>query len=49
VNVHIWDTAGQERFFALTKAYFQRADGVLLVYDVNDRLSFEKIESYWMP
>lgn len=49
VNLHLWDTAGQERFFALTKGYFQRADGVLVVYDVNDRESFHKLEHYWLP
>lgn len=42
ISLFIWDTAGQEKFFALTKAYFKKADGVLVVFDVNSRLSFER-------
>lgn len=41
VTVLIWDTAGQEKFFSLTKNYFKRADGVLVVFDLTDRESFE--------
>jgi len=48
VNVHIWDTAGQEKFFSLTKNFFQRADGVAIIYDITDAASFVKIEDYWL-
>lgn len=41
VSLFIWDTAGQEKFFALTKAYFKKADGVLIVFDLTSRSSFE--------
>jgi GTPase SAR1 family protein len=41
VSLFIWDTAGQEKFFALTKAYFKKADGVLIVFDLTSRTSFE--------
>ena len=42
----IWDTAGQERFRNLTKGFYKKADGVILVYDLTDSESFEQIE-YW--
>lgn len=42
-----WDTAGQERFRTITTAYYRSADGILLVYDKNNRESFEHIDS-WM-
>jgi len=48
VNLHIWDTAGQEKFFSLTKNFFQRADGVAIIYDITDASSFTKIEDYWL-
>jgi small GTP-binding protein len=48
VSLHIWDTAGQEKFFALTKNFFQRADGVAIIYDITDKSSFVKIEEYWI-
>ena len=38
----LWDTAGQERFRSLPEKYYQNADGVLLLFDVNNRKSFEK-------
>lgn len=39
----IWDTAGQERFYAVAKAYFRSAVGVILVFDIADPKSFERL------
>lgn len=50
VKLQIWDTAGQEltltRFRPITTAYFRGAQGILLVYDVCDRGSFESIAKW---
>ena len=43
----IWDTAGQERFRTITLAYFRNCQGMLLVYDVTNRPSFENLR-HWM-
>jgi small GTP-binding protein len=43
INLMIWDTAGQERFYMIAKAYFRGAFGVVLVFDICDRKSFEKV------
>ena len=43
VRLQIWDTAGQERFRNVTKSYFQSSQGLVLVYDITDRESFEKL------
>ncbi|TMW64840.1 hypothetical protein Poli38472_009007 [Pythium oligandrum] len=43
VRARIWDTAGQERYRAITRSHYRRADGALLVYDVADPESFEKL------
>jgi Ras-related protein Rab-8A len=47
IRLKIWDTAGQERFKTLTAQYYKGADGILLVYDVTDEESYEKIRD-WM-
>jgi len=46
VKLEIWDTAGQERFRTITTSYFRGAQGILLVYDVTDRRSFESIRNW---
>ena len=47
VLLKIWDTAGQERLMSLTKQYFQGLDGILLVYDVTKKDTFEKLQ-FWI-
>ncbi|CCD62282.1 Ras-related protein Rab-18 [Caenorhabditis elegans] len=47
VKLAIWDTAGQERFRTLTPSYYRGAQGVICVYDVTSRSSFEKL-NHWM-
>lgn len=44
----IWDTAGQERFRTLTSSYYRGAHGVVLVYDVTSRPSFENLSLIWL-
>jgi small GTP-binding protein len=46
VKMMIWDTAGQERFHAVAKAYFRSAVGVILVFDIADRKSFEQLPTW---
>jgi small GTP-binding protein len=46
IKLKIWDTAGQERFRNITQQYYKNADGILLVFDVSDRSSFEKVRDW---
>lgn len=46
VKLAIWDTAGQERFRTLTPSYYRDGQGAILVYDVTDRLTFLKLETW---
>lgn len=47
VKLQIWDTAGQEQFRNITMNYFKGAHGVVLVYDVSDRETFDNIR-HWL-
>jgi len=47
VNLQIWDTAGQERMRAIASAYYREANGILLVYDITDKETFNRIP-FWL-
>jgi Ras-related protein Rab-1A len=47
VKLQIWDTAGQERFRTITTAYYRGTDGIVVVYDVTNRDSFDQVQ-HWM-
>ena len=46
LKLTIWDTAGQERFRTLTSSYYRGCHGIILVFDVTDRSSFEHVRMW---
>lgn len=46
VDISLFDTAGQERFRSITKNYIKGADGVILIYDITNRQSFEHVQNW---
>lgn len=46
VKLQLWDTAGQESFRAITRSFYRNANGVLLMYDLTRRESFENLEDW---
>ena len=46
VKLQIWDTAGQERYMAINKNLFQKVQGIILMYDLTSRESFEHVSSW---
>uniref|UniRef100_A0A8C6KNX7 Calcium release activated channel regulator 2A n=1 Tax=Nothobranchius furzeri TaxID=105023 RepID=A0A8C6KNX7_NOTFU len=46
VAMQLWDTAGQERYRSITKQFFRKADGVVVMYDVTVDESFKAIRPW---
>ncbi|KAJ3688316.1 hypothetical protein LUZ61_017480 [Rhynchospora tenuis] len=46
VTLSIWDTAGQERFHALGPIYYRDADAALLVYDMTNSETFNRVTKW---
>ncbi|XP_061773883.1 EF-hand calcium-binding domain-containing protein 4B-like isoform X1 [Nerophis ophidion] len=47
VALQIWDTAGQERYRSITKQFFRKADGVIVMYDITVEQSFTEVR-HWL-
>ena len=46
VKLQIWDTSGEERFRSLAKNYLKNADGIIFVYDITDKKTFEGVKDW---
>ena len=47
VRLRIFDTAGQERFKSISINFIKKAHGILLIYDITKRNTFESVKK-WM-
>jgi Ras-related protein Rab-1A len=43
IKLQIWDTAGQERFRAIISNYYRGAHGIIIVFDMGSRDSFDNL------
>ena len=48
VNCMIIDTPGAEHYFSLLSSYYKKADAILLVYDISEKKSFNKIKEFYV-
>ena len=46
IKMQLWDTAGQERFQTITANYYKGAEGVILVYDSTNQMSFSNVRNW---
>ena len=47
MRLKLWDTAGQERYKTITTNYFKSAQGIIIAYDITDRLTFDNVK-HWL-
>merc|ERR1711976_450275 len=46
IRLQLWDTAGQERFGSIISSYIRNCDVAIVVYDITDLKSFERINKW---
>jgi len=44
VHLQLWDIAGQERFGSMTKIFYKKAVGGLVVFDITDQKTFQAVD-----
>mmetsp|Transcript_4296 Transcript_4296/g.4298 ORF Transcript_4296/g.4298 Transcript_4296/m.4298 type:complete len:199 (-) Transcript_4296:35-631(-) len=46
IRVNFWDLSGHQEFFEIRNEFYKDAQGILLVYDVSIRESFESLDNW---
>lgn len=46
IKLQIWDTAGQERFRTIVSSYYRGAHGIMIVFDITDKDSFNNVRMW---
>jgi len=47
IKCQLWDTSGRKIFLPVINSYFKGVAGIIIVYDVTDRRSFNRID-FWL-
>ena len=47
IKIKIWDTAGQERFNYISTQFYMNADGLVFIFDLTNRSTYNKLRN-WM-
>jgi small GTP-binding protein len=46
ISLQLWDINGHTKFNSISKFYYKRAHAIIIIYDVTNRISFDKILYY---
>lgn len=46
LKLQMWDTAGQDRYRNLVSSYYRGARGLIIVYDITNKASFENVPKW---
>jgi len=46
IKLQIWDTAGQESFRSITRSFYRASAGVILMYSIDNKNSFENLKTW---
>ena len=45
-EIQLWDTAGQERFRSITQTYYNSSQGLLFIYDITKKETFDNLDEW---
>ena len=48
VLLRIWDTSGQERYRSITQNFYRNANGILFIFDITNKETFDNIKNWLM-
>ena len=48
IKLDVWDTAGQEKFRSMCSIHYKGADIIILIFDLNNKKTFESIINDWL-
>jgi len=46
IKLQLWGTGGQERYRTVTETHYRGSDGILVVFDLTNRVSFDNVSSW---
>ena len=46
IELQLWDSAGQEKFRSLSRQFYSKAQGIILVYDITNKGSFTALKQW---
>lgn len=46
IQMEIYDTCGTEKFRAITRQYYRNTDGIFLIFDLTNPISFTKLDDW---
>jgi len=46
IKINVWDTAGEEEYRTVTNSYYRNANAILVVFDVTDTDSFNRVVNW---
>ena len=48
INYHIWELYDVEKYQSMIKQFYKQASVIILVYDLNDKESFNRVQNYYV-
>lgn len=46
LRLRIWDTSGQEKHAAISKSFYKDAHGIMIVFSLSDRASYDQVDNW---